>query len=770
VQRLLEEILESDCTPEQACQACPELLTRVRDRLRRFRALESQVDALFPTSGGAHTPPEQPDARPPQIPGYEFQAMLGRGGMGIVYKARHLRLNRTVALKMMLAGAYAGANDRARFQREAEAVASLGNANIVQVYDVGEHDGCPYFTMELLEGGSLAQSLAGTPQPSPRAAELLITLAEAVHVAHQAGIVHRDLKPANILLTADGRPKVADFGLARHFDGETALTTSGARIGTPSYMAPEQVLGKGDAIGPAADVYALGALLYEMLTGRPPFRAETATETERQVIADDPVSPARLNPKVPHDLETICLKCLHKDPSRRYADARALAEDLRRFVEGRPIQARRISPLEQVWCWCRRNPAGAGLAVTVLVLIGLSTGGALWIQRQQLERRMETQLRQERARSAIERVLAHQEDLRERGRWDDAKLELAMAAARLDDGGSDELKRRLDRAHSELDRAMKAEVEDPGLVMRMAKAEAELGRTGRVEALLERAASRQPRDPNTWVESGLVRDRLGRTDQAAADFARAIELLPPDRFFASPRSWLILGLAGHERVFSALLEARPDDKHLWIGRGRHNALRERWRAAAADYARGIEPVASAGTHEYYEYACVLQLSGEKERYRGLIQTFSDQAEGTKDPVLAYELARACVIAPEMTVDPERVVRWARLAAETTPLAWHSHVLGVSYYRSGAFDEALRWLGSSLDSPWNMGRPLNQFMLAMVHQRLGNAERAAALLEESIRLYEEMDSSRVDGAVPEVFAADWMTIQIYRNEAQALFMN
>ncbi len=265
---------------------------------------------------------------------------------------------------MLLAGGYAGPPERARFQREAEAVASLHHANIVEVYDVGDHEGCPYFTMELLEGGSLAQALAGTPQPARQAAALLITLAEAVQAAHQAGIVHRDLKPANILLTAEGTPKIADFGLARHFEGEPALTLSGARIGTPSYMAPEQVIGKAGTIGPAADIYALGAVLYEMLTGRPPFRGETAAETERQVIHDEPVSPSRLNTKVPRDLETICLKCLSKEPQRRYASAAALADDLRRFVEGRPIQARPVGWVERSWRWCRRNPTVAALVVT----------------------------------------------------------------------------------------------------------------------------------------------------------------------------------------------------------------------------------------------------------------------------------------------------------------------------------------------------------------------------------------------------------------------
>ena len=361
VQGLLEEILESDRTPEEVCQDCPELLNAVRDRLRRVRALEAQVDSMFPTSGSAPTPPDPPDGKPRQLPGYEVQAILGRGGMGVVYKARHLRLNRIVALKMLLTGAYAGPRERARFQREAEAVASLRHANIVQVHDVGDHEGWPYFTMELLEGGSLAHSLAGTPQPARQSAATLATLAEAVQVAHQGGIVHRDLKPGNILLTADGTPKIVDFGLARHFDGGPALTLSGTRMGTPSYMAPEQVIGKAGTIGPAADIYALGALLYEMVTGKPPFRGETAAETERQVVHDEPVPPSRLNTKVPRDLETICLKCLSKEPRRRYPSAAALADDLLRFGQGRPIQARPVGWGERSWRWGRRNPTAAAL-------------------------------------------------------------------------------------------------------------------------------------------------------------------------------------------------------------------------------------------------------------------------------------------------------------------------------------------------------------------------------------------------------------------------
>ncbi len=259
VERLLEELLDTGATPEEVCRASPELLPRVLAMWQRLRAVEAEIGALFPEDSwvDGFVPTMRPGGELPQIPGYEMQAVLGRGGMGVVYQARHRRLNRPVALKMLIAGAYAGPPERARFQREAEAVASLKHANIVAVYDVGDHEGCPYFTMELLEGGSLAQNLAGTPQSARRAAALLIPLAQAVQAAHGAGIVHRDLKPANILLTPDGTPKVADFGLARHFQGGPALTLSGARMGTSSYMAPEQAIGKVGTIGPAVDVYAL---------------------------------------------------------------------------------------------------------------------------------------------------------------------------------------------------------------------------------------------------------------------------------------------------------------------------------------------------------------------------------------------------------------------------------------------------------------------------------------------------------------------------------
>ena len=346
---LLEEMLDSGRTPEEVCRDCPELLPEVRRRWKAFRLVDGSLAALFPdpeTPPGADAIVAVPHpAELPQVPGYRVEALLGRGGMGVVYRAWHLRLNRAVALKMLLAGPCARPEELERFLRESQAVAGLGHPNIVQVYDMGDVEGRPYFTMELVEGGNLADQIRGVPQPAHQAAARVATLAEAIHAAHQSGIVHRDLKPANILLTRDGTPKVTDFGLARRLEGDGGLTLSGVPVGTPSYMAPEQARGKRQAIGPATDVYALGAILYELLTGRPPFRAESATATLQQVLTDEPVSPTRLNPQVPRDLTTICLKCLSKEPHRRYASAAALAEDLRRFLRGEPIAARRAGRL-----------------------------------------------------------------------------------------------------------------------------------------------------------------------------------------------------------------------------------------------------------------------------------------------------------------------------------------------------------------------------------------------------------------------------------------
>jgi serine/threonine-protein kinase len=440
---LLEEMLDSGKTPEEVCRDCPELLPEVRERWQEFCRIDAQVRTLLPGLGAHPTTdgvaPVPSPAGLPQVPGYEVEAVLGCGGMGVVYKARQHALGRSVALKMLLAGPFAGPQELGRFRRETAALACLRHANIVPVYDAGEVEARPYFAMEFLEGGSLAQKLSGTPQPARQAAALLVTLAEAMQVAHQGGILHRDLKPANILLTADGTPKIADFGLARRLEGGTGLTQSGVLMGTPNYMAPEQALGQ-TTVGPAVDVYALGAILYELLTGRPPFQGETAASTIHQVLTQSPVPPSRLNFKVPRDLETICLKCLQKAPQHRYASAQALADDLRRFGEGRPIRARPVGWGARSWRWGRRNPAAAALVAGGLLLVMALVGGGLWSERQLAQRRQE-----------VEADLKEVAEGQEQARWAQARAALERAEARLGEGGPGDLRRRLDQSRRDLD-------------------------------------------------------------------------------------------------------------------------------------------------------------------------------------------------------------------------------------------------------------------------------------------------------------------------------
>jgi len=380
-------------TPEELCADHPELAGELKERIAALRSMEQ-----FLGVGNGTAAPENgrstADHESVTVPGYEMIEEIDRGGMGVVYKARQVGLNRLVALKMIRSRT-ASAAQRERFRSEAEAVAKLRHPNIVQIFEVGEADGRPFFSMEFMEGGSLADHLAGTPMPAVAAAEMIRTLAGAMQVAHDHGIVHRDLKPANVLIgnSEQGRgsrengkasplspvpyplsPKISDFGLAKRLDMEDGPTMSGVVLGTPSYMAPEQAEGRSRNVGPAADIYALGAILYECLTGRPPFRGETALETMEQVRSHEPVRPRQLLPKTPRDVETICLKCLQKSPRRRYASAAELAGDLGRYLNGEPIHARPASLWVRGVAWTRKRPAVAGLsmavALTVLALLG----------------------------------------------------------------------------------------------------------------------------------------------------------------------------------------------------------------------------------------------------------------------------------------------------------------------------------------------------------------------------------------------------------------
>ena len=418
---------------QAACAGDPDLRLRVDSLLRHERQMASAFmeSPAIPDPQNAPTltydtpagdkdtwraeprkGPEYPQtgdpSAPANVPGYEILEELGHGGMGVVYKARQIALGRVVALKMILAGGRASEEGLARFRTEAEAVARLQHPGIVQIHETGVHDGLPYFSLEYVAGGSLDRKLMGTPLPPASAARLTELLARAMEAAHKKHILHRDLKPANVFLMPTEEaggvlidtnpkpqgevlrtlgvitpgstrylPKIGNFGLAKKLD-EAGQTGSGAVMGTPSYMAPEQAAGKGKELGPAADVYALGAILYECLTGRPPFRAASSLETIMLVIHAEPVPPTQLNPKTPRDLETICLKCLQKGPGKRYVSARELAKDLKRFLKGEPIVARPVGAPERVFKWVKRRPAVAGLLATVVLTFVAGLAGILW--------------------------------------------------------------------------------------------------------------------------------------------------------------------------------------------------------------------------------------------------------------------------------------------------------------------------------------------------------------------------------------------------------
>ena len=335
-------------------------------------SLEQMFPALAEETVNGSPKEESPgDVTARDFGSYELLGEIGRGGMGVVYKARQKGLDRTVAVKMILASHLASPEHVRRFQEEARAAAGLRHPNIVHIHDVGQIHGQHFFTMEYIEGMSLADRLRQGPMGPDEGVRLLAKVARAVEHLHRHGVVHRDLKPSNILLDADGEPYVTDFGLAKVFTPGSEMTTTGVVLGTPSYMSPEQAAGQPSQIGPASDIYSLGAVLYEILAGRPPFREETPVETLLQVLSGEPVLPRELNPRAPHLLEIVCLRCLARSPGDRYPSAEALAADLEHYLRGEALDARPPGLVERLWSWTRREPALASRLATLSVFLGV---------------------------------------------------------------------------------------------------------------------------------------------------------------------------------------------------------------------------------------------------------------------------------------------------------------------------------------------------------------------------------------------------------------
>lgn len=550
------------------------------------------------------------------LPGFEILQELGRGASGVVYLARQVSIDRLVAIKVIALSA-TDANRVGRQRQEAAILSRMQHPHVVQIHDMIEASGRLYSVIEYVDGPTLGEFADGKPLEPREAARLVAVLANALHTVHEAGILHRDLKPSNVLMTSLGEPKITDFGLAKLLTADNLLTTENCVLGTPSYMPPEQAAGDGHNPARQGDVYSLGAILYELLTGRPPFLGVTVLDTLSLIRDRDPVPPRTSQPRTPRDLETVCLKCLAKAPHERYPTAAALAADLERFLQGVPIFARRPAWYERAWRWCRRKPAVAALAACLLLTVLIGFAGIVW-QRHQAEIARDSE------------IIAHREA-------DDRAAELKVGYQRL-------------------------------------------------------------RESLELVERGRVFSGWGRWDDSMNAVSEAITL-------------------------------RPDFGPAWEDRSRLYSQLGLWDLAMADARRAFELNQPAVTSQWWSYAALLAHAGDVEEYRDVCARMGRRFHGHGGGV-TFDVARVCCILPDTPVGYKSFIE--RMRGEHQMLAKYPlpmYILGLTYYRTGEYQECLRLCTSSsqFDADW-VERPLNFPVLALAYSRLGDTANARKYLE------------------------------------------
>jgi tetratricopeptide (TPR) repeat protein/tRNA A-37 threonylcarbamoyl transferase component Bud32 len=711
-----------------------------------------------------------PDRVPRFFGDYELLQELAHGGMGVVYKARQRKLNRVVALKMILAGQLASAADVQRFYTEAEAAAQLDHPGIVRVFEVGEQDGQHFFSMSYVAGGSLAAAVKDGPLPPREAAALVRKVAEAVAYAHGRGIIHRDLKPANILLDEGGQPQVTDFGLAKRLASDSQLTGTGQVMGTPSYMPPEQAQGRVQEVGPAADVYALGAILYCLLTGRPPFQAAGVMDTLRQVLELEPAAPRLLNPGVDRDLETICLKCLEKQPSKRYVSAQALADDLRRYAAGESILARPVGSAERLGRWCRRNPRTAAAVAAVSLLLLLVSVGSTWAA---------LTIRQERNQKELERqaAVAAREEADSARKLAQQNETIAAEQADLALGTVNTL---IFRVQEQLNK-------DPG----MQPLKRDLLRTALegLQRVADRAGGDSPRI--RWsVEDALMRMgdlslQLGNSEEAYGYFQRRYEMTRADLETEPGNARLM------ERVAMACINLA--EVSMSVRRDMKKALSlyqeaVEWRTRVAEVPPDelrTQNDRLLPTQRMRPYYIKLNLSESWTRV-GLTHYFLGESAQAEGPILksvalreelvtellAGEAAWSLSAMPTGSAMPLSVAASApglsELASEQSQnLARNYHLIGEIYFRLRNLDKSLVYYSrcaaireaalAAHPKDYRLRGDLGQFYeyYGTVHLCLGDTRQALPLYDRSLQLLRE------------VVAAD-KSVEFRKNLAAALY--